>query len=268
MEKILFNILFAFLSVGGIGVLFGLGLAFASKVLYVKKDQLLLQVEEALPGLNCGACGYAGCSSYAEAVAKNNEDITLCSAGGEETAKALGNLLGKKVEVAKERNVAQVHCRGGKDKAKLKYIYDGLADCNALFALYGGNKICSYGCLGLGSCVKVCPADAISYDDSDLVWVDKTKCISCGKCITECPTKVMQYIPEKADVFVACNSTDKGPLVRKYCSVGCIGCKMCEKKSPEGGFVVEDFLARIDYGNTGSRQAAVEKCPPKCIIQS
>ena len=128
------------------------------------------------------------------------------------------------------------------------------------------------GCLGKESCIRVCPVDAIGHDESGLVWVDKDKCISCGKCIDVCPTGVMKFIPYNADYLIGCNSTDKGPVVKKYCSVGCIGCKICEKKTPEGGFVVEDFLARIDYGSTGAqaeqREAAAEACPTKCIVKT
>ena len=98
--------------------------------------------------------------------------------------------------------------------------------------------------------------------------IDKDKCISCGKCVDVCPTGVMQWLPYNADRFVACNSTDKGPVVRKYCKVGCIGCKICAKKSPEGGFVIENFLARVDFEQTGEREQAAAACPTKCIIEN
>ena len=146
---------------------------------------------------------------------------------------------------------------------------DGLLpikDCNAAFAMFQGYKACKYGCLGFGSCMKVCPAGAISKASNGLVEVDKDKCISCGACVKVCPTKAMKLIPYSASHIVACNSHDKGPAVKKACKVGCIGCKMCEKKSPEGGFVVDKFLASIDYTKTGDRTAACEGCPSKCIV--
>jgi Na+-translocating ferredoxin:NAD+ oxidoreductase subunit B len=266
--QLLLNITGALLTVGGLGITFGIGLAFASKILEVKKDERITRLEEALPGLNCGACGYAGCVAYAEAIAGAEAAITLCSAGGNDTATALGDIMGVKVEEFGEKKVAQVHCRGGKSKAQYDFLYLGLQDCNALYPMYGGNKSCKYGCLGLGSCIRVCPVDAIDYDSEGLVWVDKEKCISCGNCITVCPTGVMQYVPYTADVIVACNSKDKGAVVRKICEVGCIGCKICEKKSPEGGFIIEDNLARIDYKAQGERETALNKCPKKCIIKN
>ncbi len=260
------KILWAFLSVGLLGALLGLGLSVASKFFAVKKDLRIQSVEEALPGLNCGSCGYAGCESYADAIANSNESLDLCKPGGPDTIAELGRIMGKEVDLTAEKLVAQVHCRGGVDTAQYKFVYEGLLDCNAAHQLYGGAKTCSHGCLGLGSCIKVCPVDAIDYDETGLVWVDKEKCISCGNCVDICPTGVMKMIPYDADVLVACNSTDKGGVVRKYCKVGCIGCKKCEKSSPEGGFAIEDFLARIDYSQGGERNSARLACPTKCII--
>lgn len=266
MTELFFNILFALLTVGGLGIVFGVGLALASKFLEVKKDERVARLEEALPGLNCGACSFAGCVSYAEAIVGADAALTLCSVGGEDAAKEIADIMGVQIEVSMEKKITQVHCRGGKTNVTYQFQYRGIKDCNALFPFYGGNKVCKKGCLGLGSCISVCPVDAIDYDDEDLVWVDKEKCIGCGNCIVVCPTGVMQFIPYNADVIVACNSRDKGPLVKKYCKVGCIGCKICEKQSPEGGFFVESFLARIDYNTKGEREKARLKCPPKCII--
>lgn len=266
--KLFFNILSALLTVGGLGITFGIMLAFASKLLEVKKDERVSRIEEALPGLNCGACGFAGCASLAEAIVGADAALTLCTVGGADTAAELADIMGVQIEVNMEKKVTQVHCRGGKTHAKYQFQYNGIKDCNALFPFYGGNKACKTGCLGLGSCIRVCPVDAIDYDEENLVWVDKDKCIGCGNCITVCPTGVMQFIPYNADVIVACNSRDKGPLVKKYCKVGCIGCKICEKRSPEGGFIVESFLARIDYNAHGEREKARVKCPRKCIIKN
>jgi electron transport complex protein RnfB len=269
MGAILLNVCWAFLTVGGLGMFFGFGLSLASKFLAVKKDQRIARLEEALPGLNCGACGFAGCVSYAEAIVGADTALTLCTPGGEETAKALAEIMGVDLDVTMEKKkVAQVLCRGGKETAQYYFEYNGIQDCNALFAFYGGNKVCKFGCLELGSCIKVCPVSAIDYDKDNLVWVDRDTCIGCGKCIDVCPTGVMQFIPYDADFFVACHSTDKGALVRKYCKAGCIGCKICEKQSPEGGFIVENNLARIDYRMSGDRHAAAEKCPTNCIIRN
>lgn len=261
------TILYALLVVGFLGALFGIGLAFASNALEVKKDERVEAVEEALPGLNCGACGYAGCSAYAEAIVNQGEELTLCGPGGADAAAAIARIMGKEIGLSAEKMVAQVHCRGGRDVSSYKFNYQGMEDCTALHLLYGGDKVCKEGCLGLGSCIRVCPVDAIDYDEEGKVWVDKDVCISCGKCIEICPTGVIKWVPYSADYIVACNNTDTGRNVRTYCSVGCIACKICEKKSSEGGYVVENNLSRIDYSRTGDRSAGAEKCPPKCIIQ-
>ena len=263
---LLLKVLWAFLSVGILGALLGLGLSVASRFLSVKKDKRVEQVEDALPGLNCGACGFPGCEGYAAAIISGEAELNLCKPGGNDASVALAAIMGLEAGAEQEKLVAQVHCRGGKDTAEYKFTYEGILDCNAAQQLYGGSKVCSFGCLGYGSCVKVCPVNAISYDDNELVWVDKDICISCGKCVDICPTGVMKMIPYTADKIVACNSHDKGGVVRKYCKVGCIGCKRCEKSSPDGGFLVNDFLATIDYEKKGERKSAEQDCPTHCII--
>lgn len=261
------TILFAILIVGALGAVFGIGLAFASKVLAVQKDSRVAELEGILPGLNCGACGYAGCAAYAEAIANESEQtLTLCSPGGPTVVEKIGSVMGVEVESPTKRMVTQVYCRGGRDVSTYEFEYSGIQDCNALHLLYGGDKVCKQSCLQLGSCIRVCPVDAIGYDAEGKVRVDKDVCISCGKCIEVCPTSVMKWVPYDADVIVACNNTDPPKVVRKHCKVGCIGCSICAKRSPEGGFEITNFLSTIDYDKNGPRDAAVEKCPPKCII--
>jgi Na+-translocating ferredoxin:NAD+ oxidoreductase subunit B len=261
------RILYSFISVSALGGLLGLGLAIASRLLAVKKDERVERVEGVLPGANCGACGYAGCAAYAEAIVNEGAEINLCSPGGAETIKMLAKIMGQEADVgSSEKMVARVHCRGSKAACTSLYAYRGVIDCNALHMYFEGDKECPFACLGLGSCMKVCPVEAIYYDEEGLVRVDRERCISCEKCVEVCPTGVMKMVPYSADYLVACNSTDKGGKVRKYCKVGCIGCGVCAKKSPEGGFVVENFLARIDFSQSGSREEAAKACPPKCIV--
>ena len=263
---VVLKVLYAFLSIGILGGLFGIGLAVASRILAVKKDERISTVEGILPGVNCGACGFAGCAAYAEAIVNDDAELIRCPPGGPETAARLGEFMGVEVETSGEKMVAQVFCRGTRETSTTGFKYKGLKDCNALYASFKGDKDCPYGCLGLGSCIKVCPADAIFRHSTGYIYVDRDKCISCGKCIDVCPSGVIKWIPYEADTIVACNSTDKGGVVRKYCSVGCIGCGICAKKSPEGGFLVENFLATIDYDKKGGREEAVQACPTKCII--
>lgn len=262
------KILFSFISVTLIGGALGIGLAFAARMLAVKKDERVSIVEEILPGSNCGACGFPGCSGYAEGIVNEDAEITLCSPGGPTVLAKLAEIMGKEADSMGEKMVAQVHCRGNRDTSTYTYNYEGLNDCNAMQALYKGDKDCKYSCMAGSSCIKVCPVDAIGRDNKNRIWVDKELCISCEKCVVVCPTGVMQMIPYSADAIVACNSLDKGGKVKKYCSVGCIGCKICEKKSEEGGFVVENFLAIINYEMKGDRSAAMKSCPTKCIISA
>ncbi|TFG57730.1 MAG: RnfABCDGE type electron transport complex subunit B, partial [Spirochaetales bacterium] len=175
------GILYSFIAVTALGIIFGIGLAIAGKLLAVKKDEKIITVEGLLPGINCGACGFAGCSAYAEAVVDQGAELTRCAPGGQETAKSLAQFMGVEVVLTGERQVAQVCCRGTTKKVKYKYEYRGLTDCNALHTLSEGNKSCRYGCLALGSCIKVCPVDAIHYDEEGGVWVTKEDCITCGK---------------------------------------------------------------------------------------
>ncbi len=258
------SILYAVLVISLLGLALGYGLSVASKRLHVKKDPKLTALTETLPGINCGACGFAGCSAYAEALINDSAEPTLCSPGGPETVERIGSLLGVVTQMG-EKMVAMVHCCGTSSVAKRSHTYRGIPDCNAAHLLYSGDKQCKYGCLGLGSCVKVCPVEAISYLDNGLVSVDTKICISCKKCVVQCPTGVMKMVPESFDFLVACNSIDKGAVVKKYCTAGCIGCSLCVRKAPEGGYKVENFLASIDYTAEGDREAGAVACPSKCI---
>ncbi|MBN2626506.1 MAG: RnfABCDGE type electron transport complex subunit B [Spirochaetales bacterium] len=265
--RILLGILFTLVFGGALGM----GLAVAFRKFSIEKDKVVGDLENALPGLNCGSCGYAGCSGYAEALAAGTDtDLTKCKPGGQSSLEAMGEILGVAVEASATKMVARPHCLGNNEKALKKYEYAGLQDCRAAMNQFKGFKQCEYGCLGLGSCIKVCPVDAISKTGDGLVKVDADLCISCGNCVDICPTGVMKMIPFDADYYIACNSKDKGKDTKGNCSVGCIGCKICEKKFPEGAFVVQDNLCVINYDEKDrdeTRAEAAEKCPVNCIVK-
>ncbi len=267
MEAVL-RVFWGFLSTVVFGGLLGLGLAIASRKLKVEKDETVEALDGVLPGLNCGSCGYPGCSGYAEALASGeDQDLTKCKPGGAETLEGIGKVLGVSVETDALRMVARVHCIGDNEKAFRSFHYEGIQDCNAATVLYNGDKSCKYGCLGLGSCIKVCPVNAIKKTGTGLVRVDPDICISCGKCVEICPTGVMRMIPEDADYLVACNSRDKGKITKANCKVGCIACRICEKKFPQAGYKVAENLSILDYDARGEgRGEALKKCPSKCII--
>ena len=262
------NILYAFFAVAFLGGALGLGLAFAAKKLAIEKDERIIAVEAALPGANCGACGFAGCAAYAEAIVMEGAAIGLCPPGGQESANAVSEIMGVSSDFSATKMVAKVHCYGNNEVSSKDFTYRGITDCNSAHILFQGDKSCKFGCLALGSCIKVCPVNAITKNEKGMIEVDKEVCISCGKCVTICPTGVMKMIPYDADYFIACNSKDKGAVVKKSCKVGCIGCKICEKKFPEAGFIVTDFLSEIDYTHKGiDRDGAAEACPVHCIVK-
>ena len=253
----------AILCLGGIGLIASLTLSVAAKKFAIDADPYEEEIFESLPGFNCGACGQPGCSGYAKGVAEGRLPANLCTPGGEETLKAISRILGIDAE-AKAPQVAVVKCQGDNSKAVAKYQYLGLEDCNAAQAIAGGPKVCPSGCLGLGSCMRACPFDAIEITHQGLAIINREKCTGCEKCVAVCPRNVIAMTPKNAVTHVLCNSHDKGAAVRKYCQVGCIGCMLCKKTVPEG-YVIDNFLASVVYDKSEGAEAAIEKCPMKCI---
>lgn len=180
----------AILLMGGLGLVVGIGLAIASKIFYVYVDPKILAVEAALPGANCGGCGYPGCSSNAEAVVAGKAAPNSCVAAGPETAEAIAAILGVSVE-AKEPDIALPGCTYGVADADTKFVYDGMNDCRAVALLNGGMKVCNIGCLGLGTCARACPFDAITMGPAGLPVVDEQRCTGCGTCERVCPKHII-----------------------------------------------------------------------------
>lgn len=256
------NILYAVLILGLLGVFFGAVLAVASKVFAVEKDERAEQILEALPGANCGGCGYSGCSAYAEALVNDNARVGACPVGGGQLAEKIAEILGVKPG-KNTRITALVRCSGG-NHAKKKYEYAGVSDCASANVLAGGPLSCEFGCLGFGSCVKACLFDAIHVVDGVAV-VDHEKCTGCLRCIDACPRNIITAVPYTADVNVLCSSHLRGAELRKVCEIGCIGCKICEKTCQFDAIHVEDNLAVIDHDKCTSCGACAEKCPRHLI---
>lgn len=257
------NILFALMWFVILGGVLGLALAVAAKVFVVKIDERIPEIQDKLPGANCGGCGYAGCAALAEAIVKGEAKPSACVVGGESVAAEIAAIMGVEAE-ASIRLRAQVMCSGTAEFAAKKYIYEGAPDCIAASRLGGGDKLCPNGCIGLGTCVLVCPFGAISIENG-ISAVDYTKCKGCGKCVEACPKHIIRLIPYDAKVWVGCMSVDKGSLTRSYCEVGCISCKLCEKTCESDAIHVNDFVASIDYTKCTQCGKCVEKCPRKII---
>ena len=257
---------------GGLGLIFGLVLAAASKVFHVETDPRLDALNECLPGANCGGCGYAGCAGYAEAVLSGEAEIGKCNSGGDECARAMGKIMGVDVgSVA--RKVALVRCSGhrGVDAegkavgARLKAEYDGFHDCLAATKVGGnGPTVCKFGCLGFGNCVKVCKYDAISIVNG-VAKVNTEKCVGCMACAAACPRKLIVPVEYGKNVIIACNSHAKGAITIRGCSQGCIGCGMCIKICPHDAIHIEKNLAVIDYDKCTSCGLCAAVCPKKLI---
>lgn len=257
------DILIPSLTLGGIGLVLGGILAVASIVFKVEVDERIPRISEVLPGANCGGCGYAGCNAYAAAIVEDNADISLCCVGGQSVQDAIAEVLGVESGAFIPKRPI-VLCGGGCTKAKNKFEYSGIEDCAAADRVGGGFKSCSYGCLGLGNCVRVCDDDAIKIVD-EIAVIDYDKCIGCGKCVVACPRNIIYPVPQKNNTSVNCVSRDKGAVVRKNCDVGCIGCKMCEKVCPVNAIIVNGNLAVINYDKCIDCGACAQKCPTKCI---
>lgn len=249
---------------GGLGLIFGALLAFASKKFHVETDPRQANIRAILPGANCGGCGYPGCDGFAEALANGTGKITGCAAGGSALADSIAAILGVQAE-KDEPKIAFLKCKGSNDKTVKNCVYFGEYDCRAAAVVPGkGPTSCAYGCMGLGTCVSVCAFHAMTIKNG-LAVVDAEKCVGCGACVENCPRDVLVLVPRKSKVNVSCNSPLKGPDVKRVCSVGCIGCTLCVKSCPVQAIEMKGALAVIDPAKCINCGICATKCPTKNI---
>jgi len=261
MESVIWS---STVTLGLLGLIFGGGLAYASRKFAVEKDPRLDRILDILPGTNCGGCGYAGCTVFAEAVLKGDAAVTGCTAGGKEVAEKLAKLLGRELEEIVPM-VAVVQCQGDRELARDRYEYHGIAKCSIAHLTGGGHKACAFGCLGFGDCERACPFDAITMMENGLPLVDEDKCTGCGACVTACPLGIMKLIPTTQQVYIACVNPAKGKAVKSVCKVGCIGCTLCAKVTPSGAIEMDGNLPVIDPSGTDLVIAA-HKCPTRSLV--
>lgn len=260
------GIVIAALIIGAIGIFIGVFLGVAGLKFKVETDPREEEVLNALPGNNCGGCGYPGCSGLAAAIVKGEAPANACPVGGDPVGQKVAQIMGIEAEESTPMT-AYVHCQGTCDRAKTDYEYTGVEDCRVLaFVPGGGPKACDSGCLGYGTCVKECPFDAIHIVNGVAV-VDKDKCKACGKCVAACPKHLISMMPKSAQIAVACCSADKGPVAMKVCEVACIGCGICVKNCPNQAIKVENFHAIIDYDKCTGCGICKEQCPKKSIVE-
>ena len=246
-----------------IGIIVGAGLVFTGKKFYVKVDEREAAVRECLPGNNCGACGFAGCDAAAAAIVAGDAPVNVCPVGGSVVAQRIGGIMGENAE-AVERKVAFVRCKGTCEVTKNQGEYIGIRDCRT--AVLSGMNLadCDYGCIGLGSCVEVCPQNAISVVDG-VATVNEKRCVGCGLCVKTCPKNLIELVPESKLIRVQCSNKDKGPQVKKVCQAGCIGCSLCVRQCESGAITVNTNLAHINYEACTQCGKCAEKCPAKVI---
>ncbi len=263
--EIFLNVIVPILIVAVLSALFAFCLSYLGDKFTVERDPRIDDIERNLSGANCGGCGYAGCSQFAEALFKGEADISRCNPTSAENKKNIAKILGMSAADSVE-TVAVVHCAGG-NRAADKYDYQGFGDCQSAQILAGGSKACEYGCMGMCTCVHSCPnGSAHICKDTGAAEVARETCISCGACVAACPKKLIGRIPKTARVYIACSNTTKGREVTSVCKVGCIACGKCEKTCPKGAIALSNNLAAIDYSKCIGCMKCAAECPRKCIV--
>lgn len=258
------EIIIAVAALSILSVIIGLVLSIAEKAFHVDVDEREIAVREELPGSNCGGCGYAGCDSLAKAIASGEAVVSACPVGGKAVAEKIAKIMGQELGEI-EKKVAYVKCDGTCEKKQEDYNYFGIDSCAYAAKMPGSSPYaCKFGCLGYGSCAKVCDHRAIRIINGKAV-VDEELCVACGKCLRACPHELIELIPASAKHRVQCSSHSKGKEVRDACSAGCIACGLCLKNCPNDAIVFENNIAKIDYAKCNHCGICVEKCPRKII---
>ena len=266
-------ILIAVIVLGAIGLIAALVLYFTSKKFAVKEDPRIGQVNEVLPGANCGGCGFPGCGGMASACVKAADAGSLeglnCPVGGQPVMEKVAAILGMKVEASAPK-LAVVRCNGTCENRPRTVIYDGVKSCRIANTTCMGETACAYGCLGCGDCVNACQFDAIKMnEETGLPEVDSTKCTACGACAKACPRNIIEIRvvkgAKKMGVVVECMNKDKGAVAMKACKVACIGCQKCVKVCAFDAVHVENNLAYIDPEKCRNCRKCEQECPKKAI---
>ena len=253
----------------GLGLVLAVVLFLVAKKFRVEEDPRIDEVEKAMPGANCGGCGYAGCRAFAESAVKaENLDNHFCPVGGNETMAKVAAILGFEVK-EKAPSVAVVRCNGTCANRPKVNDYDGFSSCKVKAALYSGDTACAFGCLGCGDCVAACQFGALSMNpEIGLPVVDEAKCTACGACAKACPKAIIELRPKGPRgmrVFVSCVNKDKGPAAKKACAAACIGCGICAKTCTHEAIVLENNVAYIDPAKCKLCRECEAMCPTGAI---
>ncbi len=251
-----------------LGTAFSIILLLASKKLKVEVDPKVEQVAQALPGIDCGACGFGGCAAYAKAVVAEPSLIGKCAPGGPDCAAQIGMILNLEVSGSGPAKRPIVHCRAHTEDKNFNGQYVGIQSCIAANAV-PNVQMCKFGCLGYGDCVTSCQFDALHIVDG-LATVDYQKCTGCGACEKACPRDLIKMVgfAHENMITVACSNQESGKDTRNMCDVGCIACKMCTKQSDEV-FTMNENCAEVNYEKyqpCEQNETALKKCPTGVIV--
>jgi electron transport complex protein RnfB len=249
-----------------LGIVFGIALGGAAERFKVESNPVVDQVRDRLPSANCGACGFAGCTAYAEAVVERADvSPSLCIPGGAGVATAVAELTGKAASAVQDRIVV-MSCHGTSAYARNEAAYAGIPTCAAAALVFGGPRACKNGCLGLGDCVRACPFGALYIGESGIAQVNVEKCTGCAVCVAICPKDLFKLYPRGRRIELACKAVDKASIVRSTCLVGCTTCRKCVAKCPAGAIewdgrtILIDHEKCIAYGPS-CNEACTEICP-------
>lgn len=251
---------------GGMGLLLALILAYADRKFYVYENPRIDEVEALLPKANCGACGCAGCRSFAEKAVNGQIAPGRCTVNSAENIVAIAALL--QVDAgSEEKRVARLACAGGEHVSRRRVKYTGLDSCRAAVLVAGGGKGCSWGCLGLGDCKVACTFDAIQMEPHGLPVVNEPKCTACGDCVDACPKDLFSLHPVSHRLWVACRNLLNGDLAEADCEVACTACGRCAADAPVGLIRIENNLAVVNYDkNKLATRTPIERCPTGAIV--
>ena len=251
---------------GGVGLTFGSLIALANAKLKVWEDPRISAVEEALPGANCGACGFAGCRAFAEAAVKGDVAPAGCTVMGDADREDVATLIGVSAGEASKK-VARLLCAGGTDVATRKAGYYGVESCGAAVAVTGGGKGCTWGCVGLADCAVACDFDAITMDRFGLPVVDTELCTACGDCVDACPLDLFTIMPLDHKLIVQCKNLMEGDAAEEVCAVACTACGRCVQDAAPGLIEIKDGLAVVDYDRVEeANPEATSRCPTGAIV--
>lgn len=246
-------------------VVLGALLILAQRLLWVDEDPRIDRTCALLPHTNCGACGFAGCRAFAEALIRGHVSPAQCTVSSVAAQQRIAALLG--VEVGRQaRRVARLACAGGSNVARYRAHYRGLPSCRAAAQVGGGGKGCSWGCLGLGDCARACTFDAIHMGVHDLPVVDEQRCTACGDCVAVCPKDLFSLHPVEHRLWVACSSEAAGDGLLETCRVACTACGRCVMDAPAGLMVMHNNLPVVNYAGLHDTRAPIRRCPTGAIV--